>query len=135
MKINLSSYNHLTCINHKEKKNYLVLESYIVDPLNNNDCKEGMLTCSDCNQRYPIIDGIAIIVINFSDYCSERMITFGKWLLEVESDKLKDYLKDVAKNIKKKILLIIGMKMMDYTIRAIIGCIMKTLKVINFFTY
>ncbi len=102
MKINLSSYNHLTCINHKEKKNYLVLDAYVIDPINNNDCKEGMLTCNDCYQKYPIIDGIAIIINNFIEYCSERMITFGKWLLEIESDKLKDYLKDVAKNIEKK---------------------------------
>ena len=60
-----------------------------------------MLICNDCYQKYPIIDGIAIIINNFIEYCSERMITFGKWLLEIESDKLKDYLKDVAKNIEK----------------------------------
>ena len=77
----------------------------------------------------------AIIINNFIEYCSERMITFGKWLLEIESDKLKDYLKDVAKNIEKKILLIIGTKMMDYTTKAIIGYIMKILKVINFYIY
>jgi SAM-dependent methyltransferase/uncharacterized protein YbaR (Trm112 family) len=102
LKINLSSYNHLICINHKEKKNYLALESYIVDPLNNNDCLEGILICNDCDQKYPIIDGIAVIINNFVRYCSERMITFGKWLLNVKSDKLKDYLKDIAKKIEKK---------------------------------
>ena len=78
------------------------MESYITDPLNNNDCKEGMLTCNDCYQTYPIIDGIAIIVNNFVEYCSERMITFGKWLLEVESDKLKNFLKDVVACIDRK---------------------------------
>ncbi|MBA3750770.1 MAG: methyltransferase domain-containing protein [Nitrosopumilus sp.] len=102
MKISLSSYNHLSCINHKEKKNYLVLDNYIADPLNNNDCKEGMLTCNECYQKYPIIDGIAIIVSNFVIYCSERMTTFGKWLLDIESDELKDYLKNIAKDIGKK---------------------------------
>ena len=102
LKISLSSYNHLTCIKHNDKKYYLALESYITDPLNSNDCKEGMLTCNDCNQKYPIIDGIAIIVNNFVEYCSERMITFGKWLLEVESDKLKNFLKDIVVGIDKR---------------------------------
>ena len=36
-------FNDLSCINHKEKNYYLILENYIVDSLNNNDCKEGML--------------------------------------------------------------------------------------------
>ncbi len=102
LKISLSSYNHLTCIKHNDKKYYLALDSYITDPLNSNDCKEGMLTCNDCNQKYPIIDGIAIIVNNFVEYCSERMITFGKWLLEVESDKLKNFLKDIVADIDKR---------------------------------
>jgi uncharacterized protein YbaR (Trm112 family) len=102
LKISLSSYNHLSCIKHKEKKNYLVLENYLTDPLNNNDCKEGMLICNECYQKYPIIDGIAIIVNNIVDYCSERMTSFGKWLLEVNSDKLKDYLKTIAEDIEKK---------------------------------
>lgn len=61
-----------------------------------------MLTCNDCKQKYPIIDGIAIIVNNFVEYCSERMITFGKWLLEVESDKLKNFLKDIVADIDKR---------------------------------
>jgi SAM-dependent methyltransferase/uncharacterized protein YbaR (Trm112 family) len=102
LKINLSSHNHLTCINHKEKKFYLSLENYNAEPLNNNECNEGMLICNDCFQKYPIIDGVAIIVQNFVSYCSERMMTFGKWLLEVKSDNLKDYLKEIAKEIEKK---------------------------------
>jgi SAM-dependent methyltransferase/uncharacterized protein YbaR (Trm112 family) len=102
LKTNLSSYNHLICLNHKEKHNSLVLENYTSDPANENDCKEGMLICNSCSQRYPIIEGVAIIVQNFVEYCSDRMITFGKWLLEVESSKLKSYLIDIAKNIEKK---------------------------------
>jgi len=102
LKINLSSYNHLICLNHKEKHNSLVLENYTSDPSNDNDCKEGMLICNACSQRYPIIEGIAVIVKNFVEFCSERMITFGKWLLEVESSKLKNFLVEIAKNIEKK---------------------------------
>jgi SAM-dependent methyltransferase/uncharacterized protein YbaR (Trm112 family) len=102
LKINLSSYNHLICLNHKEKYNYLELENYTSDHTNENDCKEGMLICNECSERYPIIDGVAIIVKNFVEFCSERMITFGKWLLEVESSELKSYLVDIAKNIEKK---------------------------------
>ncbi len=105
MKINLSSSNHLSCINHKEKNYYLILEKYVVDSLNNNDCKEGMLICTECSKKYPIIEGIPIIINNFVEYCSERMITFGKWLLEVKSEELKEFLKDTAKNIKNNNIL------------------------------
>ncbi len=102
MKINLTLHNHLTCLNHKDKKFYLGLESYIVEPLNNNECKEGMLICNECTQKYPIIDGVGIIVHNFVDYCAERMMTFGKWILEVKSESLKSYLMNIAKGIEKK---------------------------------
>ena len=45
---------------------------------------------------------VLIIVNNFVEYCSERMITFGKWLLEEESDKLKNFLKDTVTGIDKR---------------------------------
>jgi SAM-dependent methyltransferase/uncharacterized protein YbaR (Trm112 family) len=102
MKISLSLHNHLVCLNHKEKNIYLALENYSADPSDENDCKEGMLICNVCSKRFPIIDGVAIIINDFVKYCSERLPTFGKWILEVESNRLKDYLLDVAKNIDKK---------------------------------
>ncbi len=102
LKVSLSLYNHLYCIRHKEKKNPLTIETYLYEDDNNNDCKEGMLICQDCKAKYPIIDGIAIIVENFSNYCSERTTAFGKWLLEVQSEQLRNYLKDVANTIDNK---------------------------------
>lgn len=102
MKINLSLSNHLVCLNHKEKNISLVLDNYLTDPSNENDCKEGMLICNVCSKHFPIIDGVAIMINDFIKYCSERMTIFGKWILEAKSNKLKDYLLDVAKNIDKK---------------------------------
>jgi SAM-dependent methyltransferase/uncharacterized protein YbaR (Trm112 family) len=102
LKINLSLSNHLVCLNHKEKNIFLVLENYLSDPSNEKECKEGMLKCNACSKNFPIIDGVAIIVDDFVKYCAERMATFGKWLLEVESHRLKDHLLEVAKKIDKK---------------------------------
>ncbi len=100
MKISLSNFNHLFCINHKEKKYPLILENYVTDPENNNECKEGLLTCNDCDVKYPIIEGIPIIVSNFGEYSSKRAITFGNWFLNTKSDKLKDFLKQISRNMK-----------------------------------
>ncbi len=101
MKISLLNLDHLFCINHKDKKYSLTLESYTVDQYNSNECKEGLLICNDCKTEYPIIDGIPIIIKNFIDYCSKRTVTFGKWFLDAKSERLKEFLKSISQKLEK----------------------------------
>lgn len=101
MKITLANLNIFHCINHIEKRYPLVMEIYLSDPEDNQNCLEGMLICKNCEKKYPVINGIAIIVNNLVQYCSQRVNIFGKWYSEVKSTKLKEFLKDLSQNIEK----------------------------------
>jgi len=71
------------------------LESIII---NNDDCIEGFLYCK-CN-RYPIVNGIVILIDDIINYFTTRTNILGE-LITHSSNALKNYLKDVAKKIDK----------------------------------
>ena len=89
--------NHLVCLNHSDKQVRLKLNNLISD--NKNECIEGFLYCVDCNIKYPIIEGIAIVVKNISQYIQDRTEMYGKWLLSCISKEMKEYLKDIGKSL------------------------------------
>lgn len=101
MKTSLLNFSLFYCINHDEKKYPLSLENIVNDPNDYNDCIEGFLVCVECKNKYPIIDGVAILVNNMIDYSSKRPITFGKWFSEARSNILKKYLSDLSKGMEK----------------------------------
>jgi SAM-dependent methyltransferase len=66
---------------------------------NQNECKEGFLYCIECETKYPIIEGIAIVVKDMFDYIQNRTEMYGKWLLHCHSKEMKEYLKEIGKTI------------------------------------
>lgn len=101
MKSSLFNFNFLFCINHDEKRTPLVLQSLVTHSEVKNECLEGFLTCPKCSMKYPIISGIAIIVKDLLKYSAERPSLFGKWYSECQSQKMKDFLKDLSMNMNK----------------------------------
>ena len=101
MKSSLFNFNFLYCIHHDEKKFPLALESLVTHPDNEGECFEGFLLCPKCNMKYPILDGVAIIVKDFLKYASGRPTMYGKWFSECKSEKMKQYLKDLSVNFER----------------------------------
>ena len=89
--------NHLVCLNHSDKQIRLKLNNLTSD--NKNECIEGFLYCTECDIKYPIIEGIAILVENISEYIQNRTEMYGKWLLNCSSKEMKEYLKEKGKSI------------------------------------
>ena len=65
-----------------------------------DDCIEGFLHCSNCRAVYPILDGVAVIVNDFTLYTSERPKVFGRWFVESKSMAMKEFLNGTATSIK-----------------------------------
>ena len=80
----------LRCVNRTCEKRKLELDSIVQV---GDDCIEGFLSCKYCNSEYPILDGVALVVENFSKYSSQRINTFGKWVVKCKSSRIKSYLK------------------------------------------
>jgi SAM-dependent methyltransferase len=89
--------NHLICLNHTDKQIRLKLNYLTGD--NKNECNEGFLHCTVCNVKYPIIEGIAIVVKDISEYIQSRIEMYGKWLLNCTSKEMKEYLKEIGKTL------------------------------------
>ena len=89
--------NHLICLNHSDKQIRLKLNNLTSD--NKNECIEGFLYCTACNIKYPIIEGIAIVVKNIAEYIQNRTEMYGKWLLNCSSKEMREYLKEIGKSI------------------------------------
>src|SRR5215210_5667589 len=96
LKISLLNFKFFYCVNHVDKKYPLQLESYITDPLDENECFEGFLTCPECKKKFPIIDGVAIIISDIVKYASKRVSTFGKWFSNSKSVEMKTFLKNLS---------------------------------------
>ena len=88
--------NHLICLNHSDKQIRLRLESCYTD--SNNECAEGFLICDICNVKYPIIEGVPIIIKDFKKYVEDRPTNYGQWFLESKSTEMRTFLKNL--NIK-----------------------------------
>jgi SAM-dependent methyltransferase/uncharacterized protein YbaR (Trm112 family) len=95
LKINVT--DRLFCINHSHRTR-LSVESFIEE---NGDCIEGMLSCESCGSKYPIIEGVAIIVNDFSIYAANRVQIFGNWIVGTKSAELKAFLKEKGEAIHK----------------------------------
>jgi SAM-dependent methyltransferase/uncharacterized protein YbaR (Trm112 family) len=90
--------NHLLCLQHGNKDVRLSLVPLHI--VNDNECIEGFLQCSHCETIYPIIEGVAIVVKNFSEYIQTRTSSYGKWLLKTRTDKMKGFLREASKYLK-----------------------------------
>jgi ubiquinone/menaquinone biosynthesis C-methylase UbiE/uncharacterized protein YbaR (Trm112 family) len=86
----------LCCVNNSCKKARLNLESFLGTE---NECTEGFLTCKICNSKYPIIQGVPIVLENFHKYASQRIITFGRWIVNCKSPEIKSFLKSEGAKI------------------------------------
>jgi SAM-dependent methyltransferase/uncharacterized protein YbaR (Trm112 family) len=95
LKINVT--DKLFCINHSHSTR-LSLESSIEE---NGDCIEGMLSCESCGSKFPIIEGVAVIVNDFSTYAANRVQIFGNWIVGIKSAELKAFLKEKGTGIHK----------------------------------
>ena len=83
--------SHLICLQHSDKQLHLSLET--LQMIDETECNEGLLKCDYCGTIYPIIEGVAITVKDFSKYAEGRSTTYGRWLLNSKTEKMKDYLK------------------------------------------
>lgn len=87
----------LCCINNSCKKARLNLESFLGTE---DECIEGFLTCKICKSKYPIIQGVPILLENFHKYACQRIITFGKWIVNSKSAEIKSFLKSEGAKIR-----------------------------------
>jgi SAM-dependent methyltransferase/uncharacterized protein YbaR (Trm112 family) len=86
----------LCCVNNSCKKMGLRLESFLDVK---DECIEGFLSCKSCNLKYPIIQGVPILLENFHEYARQRIITYGKWIINSKSSKLKSFLRSEGTKI------------------------------------
>ena len=86
----------LRCVNKSCKSKVLTLESLREV---GDECIEGFLSCSICSSRFPIIQGVPIVLQNFHHYARQRITTYGKWILISKSAKLKDFLRSIGEKI------------------------------------
>lgn len=84
------------CVNRVCKKGNLDLDSILQV---GDECIEGFLSCKLCNTQYPILEGVPLLVENFSKYASQRINTFGKWIVKCKSSRIKTYLKSEGPKI------------------------------------
>jgi SAM-dependent methyltransferase/uncharacterized protein YbaR (Trm112 family) len=87
----------LCCLNESCKKAILSLESFVGT---NDECVEGFLSCNICTSKYPIIQGIPILLENFNKYACKRIITFGNWILNSKSPEIRSFLKSEGAKIR-----------------------------------
>lgn len=86
----------LCCVNNSCKKPRLYLESFLGTE---DECIEGFLSCKICKSKYPIIQGVPILLENFHEYACQRIITFGKWIVNSNSSQIKSFLKSEGAKI------------------------------------
>lgn len=95
--MNMRFTNHLVCLHHRDKQVRLALNALSV--VGDNECVEGLLVCELCNTRYPILDGVPILVRDFVRYASNRGAIYGSWLLGSKTPEMKNFLRDFASRL------------------------------------
>ncbi len=88
--------HHLVCPQHTDKQIHLSLDTL---EGRDDECVEGFLKCEKCQTLYPIIEGVAVVVKNFVKYSECRVETFGNWLLNTRTDKMRKFLKTIGGQI------------------------------------
>ena len=66
---------------------------------NSNEIDEGILKCEKCQLKFPIIDKIPIMFIDFKKYISEHRILSGKLYRLSSSNEMKKFLKSSLNNL------------------------------------
>mgnify|MGYP006422513241 FL=1 len=66
---------------------------------NSNEIDEGILKCEKCQLKFPIIDKIPIMFIDFKKYISEHKILSGKLYRLSSSNEMKKFLKSSLNNL------------------------------------
>ena len=64
-----------------------------------NEIDEGILKCEKCQLKFPIIDKIPIMFIDFKKYVSEHRILSGKLYRLSSSNEMKKFLKSSLNNL------------------------------------
>ena len=80
----------LYCVNKSCKKVRLSLETFLELK---DECIEGFLSCENCTSKYPIIQGVPILMENFHEYARKRILSFGKWIVNCKSPEIKAFLR------------------------------------------
>jgi len=87
----------LCCVNNSCKKARLYMESFLATE---DECIEGFLSCKNCKSKYPIIQGVPILLENFHKYACQRITTFGRWIVNSKSSQIKSFLKSEGAKIR-----------------------------------
>jgi len=80
----------LYCVNKSCKKVRLSLETFLELK---DECIEGFLSCENCTSKYPIVQGVPILMENFHEYARQRILSFGKWIVNCKSPEIKAFLR------------------------------------------
>ena len=80
----------LYCVNKSCKKVRLSLETFLELK---DECIEGFLSCENCTSKYPIIQGVPVLMDNFHEYARHRILSFGKWIVNCKSPEIKAFLR------------------------------------------
>ena len=84
----------LRCINCSGKLDIEILKE-------TTEIYEGFLICRECKERFPIINGIPIMMKSFVNYIQVRISLGGNLLLLSKTKKMKDFVKTSLSKIKK----------------------------------
>ena len=92
--LNKTSVKFLRCVKCSGKINIEILNE-------SSEIIEGFLICIDCKEKFPIINGIPIIMKSFTNYLKLRPSLGGNLLLLSNSQKMKNFVKMTLSKLRK----------------------------------
>ncbi len=84
----------LRCVNCSSKINTEILDE-------SSEILEGFLICINCKEKFPIINGIPIMMKSFNQYLQSRPSLGGNLLSISKSGKMKNFVKSTLSKLKK----------------------------------